>query len=61
MYIHIVKCIAHVSATVNVCDGGYLWLKLVAMVLFMVCNVVAAEWFFITVLCCDVRNAVCDV
>ena len=46
MYIHIVKCIAHVSATVNVCDGGYFWLKLVAMVLFMVCNVVAAECFF---------------
>ena len=35
------------SATVIVCSGGLLWLKPVAIVLFMLCSAVLVEWLLL--------------
>ena len=51
-------CLCLSNAIVMVRSGGSLWLKPVAIVLLMQCSAVFA---FISVLCSDVRNIVCNV
>ena len=46
------------SATVIVCSAAVFWLKSVAMVLFILCNVVYVEWLLLNP--CS-WNIFCDV
>ena len=41
------------SATVIVRSGGLFWLKLVAMVLFMLCSAVLVRWFLLKSWCVE--------
>lgn len=48
----------------KVCDCGAddcLWLKSVAMVLFMLYNAMSVESGYITIICIDIWNGVCGV
>ena len=47
------------SATVIVCSGGWLWLKPVAMVLFMLCSDVFVEWLLFEVMLCGMCGGWC--
>ena len=48
MYIHGVNCLAHVKCYSDCAyTVVYWWLKPVEMVLFMLCNAVAIEWFLL--------------
>ena len=53
--LHVSNALLMSSATVIVRPGGLLWLKPVAMVLFMLCRAVIVEWLLLkAVLCGDV-------